>query len=134
MNPESSADTQAFLSGVADQIEAEAAKLESVNGVHSAPAASESRPNSSAQFLSKTVYTASYTVAYGVCFPIFLACRYVPKQNPFVNGLVDGSESANQSAEEVVDRVNDWVAARKQGATSSLDQVVESGAEALTPA
>ncbi|MES2791492.1 MAG: hypothetical protein V4719_17880 [Planctomycetota bacterium] len=97
-------ETQAFLSDVADEMEAAAAQLESANGSASKPCENGEKPSRNKAFGSKLLYTASYTLSYGVCFPVFLVARYVPKNNQFVEGLVDGGASAQRAADNLLHR------------------------------
>jgi hypothetical protein len=125
-------ETQAFLSDVADQMDAQAAQLEANGDGHQA------KPSRSfdAQFASKIVYTASYSLSYGVCFPILMACRWIPKENQFVRGLVDGSTAADEAADKALDRFHQWRLAKGARAeeAETKKECVESGVEALVPA
>ncbi len=95
-------ETQAFLSDVADEMEAAAAQLEQGGGYAAKSCQGGSAPARSSAFGSKLFYTASYTLSYGVCFPVFFLTRYVPKNNQFVEGLVDGGASAQRAVENML--------------------------------
>lgn len=95
-------ETQAFLSDVADEMEAAAAQLEQGGGYSGKSCQAGSAPARSSAFGSKLFYTASYTLSYGVCFPVFLLTRYVPKNNQFVEGLVDGGASAQRAVDNML--------------------------------
>ena len=128
-------ETGDFLSSVADELEAQAGELESVNG---AAKHYESSPgwHFDSNFGGKMVYTACYTLSYGICFPVFWACQYVPKNNEFVHGLVDGGTSASTAVDGMMERVKEWRLARSEATeqTEEEDEVISSGAEALAPA
>lgn len=132
LNQSPTENTQAFLSGVADEMEAQASKLESSNGAALHGSSAKSGRYFDTQFFSKMAYTACYTFSYGVCFPVFLACRYVPKNNELVNGLVDGGASANRAVDEMMDRASEWRLSRREAAERA--EVVDAGAEALASA
>ena len=130
-------ETQAFLSSVADEMESQAAKLESSNGAAlNGKSSGKSTRGLDTQFASKMVYTACYTLSYGVCYPVFLACRYIPKNNELVNGLVDGGVSANRAVDEMMVRAAEWRLARREAADQANQEaeVVDAGAEALASA
>ena len=135
MDQTASHDTQEFLAGVADQMEAQAAKLEASNGAVDLGPSSKSGRYFDAQFASKMVYTACYTLSYGICFPIFAACRYIPKNNELVNGLVDGGVSANHAVDDMMQRAEQWRLARREAAERGEQEaeILESGADALAP-
>jgi hypothetical protein len=134
-DPAVSPETQAFLSGVADEIEAAATKLESQNGAALHGSAGSSTSYLNARFGRKLAYTTCYMLSYGVCFPVFVACRYVPKNNQFVDGLVHGGEAASQAADEVLKSAREWRNARQQSANESLQEsaAMDTGAEVLAP-
>ena len=98
-------ETQAFLSDVADEMEAAAAQLEAGQGAAKSCHVG-SAPARNGAFASKLLYTASYTLSYGVCFPVFALVRYVPKNNQFVEGLVDGGASAQRAVANMLHRPN----------------------------
>lgn len=129
---QTSLDSQEFLSGVADSMDAKAAELEASNGAATHCTAT----NRYQQFGSKMIYTACYTLSYGVCFPVFLACRYIPKNNLVVNGLVDGGASANKAADEMVVKAQKWLVNRHNASEHAAveGEVVDSGIEALASA
>jgi hypothetical protein len=119
MEQATSSETQAFLSDVADEMEAVATKLETSNGAVMTRPAGKTNRYLNARFGSKVLYTACYTLSYGVCFPVFVACRYLPKNNQFVEGLVDGGVSANQAADDLLARAEKWRLSRRQAAEES---------------
>ncbi len=132
MANETTPETNAFLSDVADKLESAASNLESGVGATTAAVGDWGNKYLNANFASKLAYTACYTLSYGVCFPIFVACHYIPKNNSLVEGLVDGGASANQSADQMLERIKANRLARKQ--TSEFSEVVEDGVGALEPA
>lgn len=136
MEHATSPETQAFLSDVADEMEAAAAKLETSNGAASTRSAEKPGRYLNAQFGSKVLYTACYTLSYGVCFPVFMACRYIPKNNEFVEGLMDGGSSANRAVDEMMHRAEEWRLSRKQATEHAQQEseVMAAGVEALASA
>ena len=136
MANETTPETNAFLSDVADKLESAASNLESGVGATTAAVGDWSNKYLNANFASKLAYTACYTLSYGVCFPIFVACHYIPKNNSLVEGLVDGGASANQSVDQMLERVKANRLARKQTSDSSREfsEVVQDGVGALEPA
>lgn len=135
MDQNSSRDTQAFLTNVADQMEAKAAQIEAGQAVPDDTEASI-RSSFDAQFGSKIVYTACYSLSYGICFPIMMACHWIPKNNEVVRGLIDGSASASKSADQKLQQFHEWRLSRIAAADQAVakEDCVESGVEALATA
>ena len=136
MDQTTSQDTQEFLSGVANELDAQASKMEAANGAVDTGASCKTGRRIDAQFASKMVYTACYTLSYGICFPIFAVCRYIPKNNELVNGLIDGGVSANHSVDEMMERAKKWRLARCDAAEHAEEEaeMMDSGADALASA
>lgn len=136
MANESTPETNAFLSDVADKLESAASHLETSVGETTAAVSDWSNKYMNANFASKMAYTACYTLAYGVCFPIFVACHYVPKNNRLVEGLVDGGVDANHSVDQMLEKAKARRQDRKQASQESREfsDVVEDGVGALEPA
>ena len=136
MANETTPETNAFLSDVADKLESAASNLESGAGATSAAIGDWSNKYLNANFASKLAYTACYTLSYGVCFPVFVACHYIPKNNSLVEGLVDGGASANQSVDQFMERARANRLARKNAAEElrEFSEVIEDGVGALEPA
>jgi hypothetical protein len=135
MAHETTPETNAFLSDVANKLESAASNLESGVGTTSAAVEDWSHKYLNANFASKLAYTACYTLSYGVCFPIFVACHYVPKSNSLVEGLVDGGASANQSVDQMLERIKANRLTRKQASESfqEFSEIVEDGVGCLGP-
>lgn len=135
MDQNTSHDTQAFLTNVADQMDAKAAQMEAS---HSAPDDSEAAVRSAfdAQFGSKMVYTACYSLSYGICFPIMMACHWIPRNNEFVRGLSDGSAAASTAADKKLQQFHQWRLSKIAAANEAVAKAdcVESGVEALATA
>ena len=136
MANESTPETNAFLSDMADKFESAASNLETTVGATSAAVGDWSNKYVNANFASKMAYTACYTLAYGVCFPIFVACHYVPKNNSLVEGLMDGGADANHSVDQMLERARANRLERKRASqeSSEFSEVVEDGVGALEPA
>jgi hypothetical protein len=105
------------------------------DGVSKGGTAMETTNSSTANFVSRFVYSTFYFASYGVVFPTLFVASTVPGLGQVASGLVEGANAASEAVKERKAKRARWKAERtaKKAAAHDPDrqEVAQEGVEAV---